>query len=137
MALFDFESLCVQENNFLDTDTTTWIGKLVQISVAISSNLIKETISLCNSNPGALVESFVGALHGLATHSKADMKLKFLELEASVKSKLYQFFSAFYQCRCRKEPVLEFEDSCVEDEEEEKEEQDVLAQFLQTQKSIY
>ena len=36
-------------------------------------------IFLCNSNPRDLVESFIDAVEGLATQSKAQMKLKFLE----------------------------------------------------------
>ena len=36
LAIFDFESICVQEDTFRDTITTTWIGKHVPISVSIS-----------------------------------------------------------------------------------------------------
>ena len=36
LAVFDFESICVQENSFKDTKTTTWIGEHVPISVSIS-----------------------------------------------------------------------------------------------------
>ena len=31
LAIFDFESICVQEESFKDTKTTTWIGKHVPI----------------------------------------------------------------------------------------------------------
>ena len=89
---------------------------------------------LCNCNPGALVESFFHALEGLATQSKAEMRLKFLEIETNVKSTLNQFFFALNQRRCRKEAVLEFEDGCIEAEEEE---QDVSTQFLQTKKYYF
>ena len=57
------------------------------------------------------------------------MKLKFLEIETSVKSKLNEIFPSFRQRRCRKEPVLENEDGCIE------EEHDVSIQFLQKQKN--
>ena len=33
LAIFDFESICVQEEIFRDTNTTTWIGKHIPISV--------------------------------------------------------------------------------------------------------
>ena len=33
MAVLNSESTCVQEDEFRDTDTTTWIGKHVPISV--------------------------------------------------------------------------------------------------------
>ena len=64
MAIFDFDSICVQENNFRDTDTTTLIGKHVPMSVSISSNLIEQPIFLCNSNTASFVESFVDDLMG-------------------------------------------------------------------------
>ena len=66
------------------------------------------------------------------------MKLKFLEIGTSVKTKLNEFFSTLSQRRCRREPALELEDACIEEEEEEKEEeeeQDVLTRFLQTRKN--
>ena len=43
LARFDFESMCVQEETFKDTITTTWIGKRVPISVSTSSNLVRRT----------------------------------------------------------------------------------------------
>ena len=45
LAIFDFESICVQEESFEDTDTTKWIGKHIPISVSIS-NLVNEPIFL-------------------------------------------------------------------------------------------
>ena len=92
MAMFDFESICVQEDKVRNTDTRTWIGKHVSKSVSISPNLIAQSIFLRISNHGVLVESFVDGLDGLATQSKAQLKLKFLEIETSVKSKLNQIF---------------------------------------------
>ena len=80
LAVFDFESFCIPEENFKNTETTTCIGKHVPVSFSISSNLIAKPIFLCNSNPRDLVESFIDAVEGLATQSKAQMKLKFLEV---------------------------------------------------------
>ena len=130
MAIFNFESICVQGDKFRDTETTSWIGKHVPISVSISSNSIENPIFLCNSNTGALVELFVDALDGLTTHSGAEMNLRFLEIETSVKKKLNQIFCAFTQSRCGKEPVLEIKNDCIEEEEEGEEEQDVSTQFF-------
>ena len=62
LAIFDFESICVQEETFRGTNTTTWIGKHVPISVSKSSNLVDEPNFLCNSDPHNLVASFIGAL---------------------------------------------------------------------------
>ena len=69
LAIFDFESLCVKEDSYKQTETTTWIGRHVPISVSISSNLIPEPIFLCNANPHRLSSSFITALEGLATQS--------------------------------------------------------------------
>ena len=81
LVVSNFESNCIQEEKFKSTETTTWIGKHVPISVSISSNLIAMPKFLCNSNPQNLVESFIDAVEGLATQSKAQMKLKILEVE--------------------------------------------------------
>ena len=130
MAILDFESNCVQEDKICDADTTTWIGRHIPISVSISSNLIEQPIVLCQTR--RLVESFVDALGGLATQSEAQKKLKRLDIETSVKSKLNQNFSTLNQRHCRNKPVLEIEDECIEEEEEE--EQNMSIQFLQTEK---
>ena len=73
--MFDFESICVQEESFKDTKTTTWIGKHVPISVSIFSNFVEEPFFLYNSHPHQHVSSFIGTLDGLALQSKAQMKL--------------------------------------------------------------
>ena len=91
LAVFDFESNCVKEEAFKENETTKWIGKHVPISVSISSNLIPEPIFLCNSDPRHVVSSFVSALEGLATQSKAQMKLRFIEVETAIKIKLFGF----------------------------------------------
>ena len=80
LAIFDFESVCVQEETFRDINTTTWIGKHVPISVSISSNLVEEPLFLCNSDPHHLVAPFIGALEILASQSKAKMKNLFLDI---------------------------------------------------------
>ena len=83
------ESICVKEaNSYKQTETTTWIGKHVPISVSISSNLIPEPIFLWNANPHHLISSFVTALEGLATQRKAQMNLIFIEVETAIKIKL-------------------------------------------------
>ena len=58
LAVFDFESDCVQEETLRDTITITWIRNHVQISVSISSNLVEEPVFLCNSDPHRLVAPF-------------------------------------------------------------------------------
>ena len=85
LAIFDFESICVKEDSYKQSETTTWIGKHVPISVSISSNLIPERIFPCNANPHHLISSSITALEGLATQSKAQMKLNFFERIEKVK----------------------------------------------------
>ena len=128
LAVFDFESICIPKEKFKNTKTTTWIGKHVPISVSISSNLLAKPIFLCNSNPRDLVESFIDAVEGLATQSKAQMKLKFLEVETAIKKKLTRTLELLNECRCRKQRVFDFEDPCFGDDNEEK---DASTQFLQ------
>ena len=76
LAAFDFESICIPEEKFENTETTTWIGKHVPISVSISSNLIAKPIFLCNSNPRDLVESFIDAVEGLATQKQSSDEIE-------------------------------------------------------------
>ena len=132
LDVFDFESICIPEEKFNNTGTKIWIGKHVPMSVSISSNLIPKPKFLCNSKPGYLVETFIDAVEGFATQSKAQMKLKFLEKETAIKSKLTRTLESFNERRCRNQRVFEFEDHCFEDDSEEK---DDTTRFLQMQKN--
>ena len=130
LAIFNFESICVKEDSYKQTETTTWIGKHVPISVSFSSNLIPEPIFLCNANPHHLISSFITALEGLATQSKAQMKLNFIEVETAIKIKLCAKLEQLNQRRNRTERVSNFVDDCIEEEKE----KDLSKQFLQMQK---
>ena len=78
LAIFDFESICVPSDKVKATQTTTWIGKHVPISVSISSNLIDEPIFLYNDDPQKLIMiNFVISLELLAEKSKLEMRLNF------------------------------------------------------------
>ena len=128
LAVFDFESICVKEESYKQTETTTWIGKHAPILVSISSNLIPEPIFLCNANPHHLISSFITALEGLATQSKTQMKLTFIEVEIAIKTKLCAVLEQLNQRRNR---VSNFVDDCIVEEEE----KDLSTQFLQMQKN--
>ena len=132
LAVFDFESICLPEGKFKNTRTTTWIGKLVPISVSISSNLIAMPKFVCKSNPRDLVESFIHGVESLATQSKAQIKLKCSEVETATKSKLTRTLESLIEGRCRNQRVFEFRDHFLEDDNEEK---DASTQFLQMQKN--
>ena len=132
LDVFDFESICIPEEKFKNTETKTCNGKHVPISASISLNLIAKPIFPCNSNPRDLVESFIDAVEGLAAQSKAQMKLKFLEIETAIKSKLTRTLESLNERRCRNQRVSDFEDHCFEDVNEEK---DASTQFLQIEKN--
>ena len=68
--------------------TKTWKRKHVPISVSISSNIVEESILLCNSDPHHLFASFIGALENLASQSKAKTKNLFLDIETTIKIEL-------------------------------------------------
>ena len=106
MGLFNFEPICVQEDNLQDTGTTPEIDKHVPRSASVSSNLIEERIFFFSSIPVDLVESFVDALDGKATQSKDQMNMKILEVETSVKRKLDRNFPLLNQRHCCKELVI-------------------------------
>ena len=78
-----------------------------------------------------MVESFIDAVEGLATKSKAQMKLKFLEVEIAIKSKLTRTLVSLNERRYRNQRGFEFEDHCFEDDNEEK---DASTQLFQMQK---
>ena len=103
LAIFDFVSSCVPEKTFRDTSTTTWIGKHVPISVSISSNLVKEPIFLCNSDPHDLVSSFFGAPKNSASQSKAKMKNLYLDIKTTKKDKLGSIWEKLTQRHIRQE----------------------------------
>ena len=127
LAIFDLESICVKKESYKQTETTTWIGKHVPISVSISSNLIPEPFFRCNANSHHLILSFKTALEGLAFQSKAQMKLNFIEVETAIKIKLCAILEQLNQRRNRATRVSNFVDDCIV------EEKDSSTQFLQMQ----
>ena len=103
LAIFDFESICVQEQSFKETITTTWIGKRAPISLSISSNLVEEPIFTCNSDPHHVVASFIGALENLASQSKTKKKNLFLDIETAIKINLGSILEKLTQRHNRRE----------------------------------
>ena len=121
LAVFDFESICVKEETYKETETTKWIRKHVPILVSISSNLIPEPIFLCNSDPCQLVSSFVSALEGRETQSKAQMTLRFIEVETAIKIKLSTIMEQVNQRHSQRERVIDYDnDEYFNDTAEEK-----------------
>ena len=88
LAVFDFEAICVHSVDINNTATTLWIGTHVPVSVSISSNLVDEPVFLCENDPNCLIISFVAQLEILAAKNKVDVRSKFLEVEAEIKTRL-------------------------------------------------
>ena len=105
LAIFDFESICVKEDSYKQTETTTWIGENVPISVSTSSNLFPETTFLCNANPHHLISYFITALQRFATQSKTQMTMIFFEVETAVKIKLCAILEQLNERRNRAKRV--------------------------------
>ena len=127
-----FESICLPTEELKDTNTTTWIGKHEPISVSISSNLIEEPVFLCHEDPKNLIVSFVEALEELANKSKTEMQTKFASIQEIINSRVKAIFKKLNEKKGRTTPAFEFEDECIEEEEEEA---DMSTQFLQIQKN--
>ena len=127
LVVFDFESFCIPDENFKNNETTTCTPKHAPLSISISSNLIAMPIFFCNSNPPDWVESFIDTVADLSTQSKAQMKLKFLEVETAIKSNRTRTLESLNERRCQNQRVFEFEDY--------NEEKDASTQFMQMQKS--
>ena len=133
MPVFDFESICVKEETYKETENTKRIRKHVLISVSISSNLIPEPIFLCNSDPRHLVFSFISALEGLATQRKAQMKLRFIEVETAIKIKLSSILEQLNQRQSQRERVIDYDNN--EYFHDTAEEEELFTQFLQMRKN--
>ena len=76
-----------------------------------------------------LISSFITALEGLETQSKAQMKLNFIQVETAIKTKLCAILEQLNQRRHRGGRVSKFVDDCTAEEEE----KDLSTQFLQMQ----
>ena len=103
LAIFYFESIWVQNETFRDTNTTTWIGKRVPISVSISSIIVEEPLFLRNSDPHPLVASFIGALENVASQSKEKMRNLFLDIKTTRSFKLGSILEKPSQRHIRRE----------------------------------
>ena len=76
LVVFDFESVTVHDPSFNHTESTTFIGTHVPVSVSIRSNLIWEPIFVCDFNPRSLVIKYL--LELLAFSKRSSMELRHL-----------------------------------------------------------
>ena len=102
----------------------------------ISFNFVKPSFRThfrCNSDPRHLVSSFISALKGFATQSKAQMKKGFINVETTIKIKLSIILEQLNQGHSQRERVFDYDnDECFNDTAEETE---LSTQFLQMQKT--
>ena len=132
LATFDFESICVPTEELKETQTASWIGKHVPISVSISSNLIDEPIFLYNKDPQNLIIDFVSKLELLAEKSKLEMRKKFQDVEVAVNERMKKIFDQLNECgKNYSSNKFEYGDECIEDSED----ADLSTQFLRIQKN--
>ena len=120
LATFDFESICVPTEELNETQTTTWIGKHVPVSVSISSN------------PQNLIIDFVSNLELLAEKRGLELRTKFQDIERAVNERVKKIFDQLNERgKIFSSNKFEYEDECIEDSEE----ADMSTQFLRIQKN--
>ena len=83
---------------------------------------------ICNANLYHFISSFITVLEGLATQSKAQVKLNFTGVETAIKIELCAVPAKLNQ---RRNGVSNFVNDCIVEEEE----KDLSTQFLQMQKN--
>ena len=132
LAIFDFESIVIPTEGLKETQTTTWIGKHVPISVSLLSNLVDEPIFLYKKDPQNLIFEFVNNLELLAEQSKLEMGKGFQNIEVAV---IERMKSVFDQLNVRgknySSNYFEYKDESIEDSEE----ADMSTQFLPFQRN--
>ena len=134
-AVFDFESICVKNSKLVDTETTTSVGKHEPISVSITSNLLKEPIFICNTEPHSLVIAFVNSVESLAEKNKLEKNLKFHDIATRIKDKLKRVLSAINMKRRQLTNGREQQDRLLDIGDDAEDEISVSTQFLLTQKN--
>ena len=114
IAIFDFESICVPTEELKETQTTTWIGKPVPISVSVSSNLIAEPIFLYNKDPQNLID-FVSNLELLVEKSKLEMRTQIQDFEVAINERMKKIFDQLTErSKNYSSSKFEYEDECIE-----------------------
>ena len=124
-----------------NTELTSWIGKHVPISVSISSNLLEETIFLCNSDPNQLIQNFVSNLELISQKSAILMKEKLQNLIFGLEEN-YWLARDKVTVRENEEPVTDEAETGEEDEEDSKSTEDrrelkILSSLRQDLESYY
>ena len=88
-------------------------------------------MSLWDKDPKNLIGSFVEALEELANKSKTEMQKKLASIQEIINSRVKAIFEKLNERKGCTTPAFDFEDECIEEEEE----ADMSTQFLQMQKN--
>ena len=103
-ALVDFESICLQEETFKDTNTAIW-GKKVLTSVSLPPNRVEGPILFCNSDSHHIVAYFIGALQNVASQYKAKLKYLFTDIDTATKVRRGEILEKLTQHHIPREQV--------------------------------
>ena len=99
MAIFDFESISVENEKVQGHQSNKWVEKHNPFSVSILFILIQELTFLYNPILCDFVSSFIDALEKFALQSKAQMKFIFLQVETAIQSRLARILKTLNQRR--------------------------------------
>ena len=120
-TIFDFESISVPTEELKETQTTTWIG-----------NLIDEPNFLYNKDPQNLIIDFLSNLELLAEQSKLEMRKKFQDIEVAENERTKHIFDQLNEFgKNYSSNNFEYKDECIEDSVE----ADMSTHFLRIQKN--
>ena len=92
MAILDIQSICVADESFRDTETTTWVGKNVSLSASIQA-----PIFVSDPIPCDLVLSFID--ENFAMQSKTQIKMNLPQIETAIKSGFARILETLNQRR--------------------------------------
>ena len=133
LAVFDFESICNKEETYKKLKVQNGLEKMSLYQFQFRQTYYPNPLIFFSSDPRHLVSSFVSTLEGLATQSKAQMKLSFIEVETAIKIKLSSILQQLNQGHSQRERVIDYDnDEYFNDTAEEKE---LSTQYLQMQEN--
>ena len=139
-AVFDFESITVPQDDLKNTESTTWIGKHVPISVSISSTLEDDPIFLCDSDVDKLIEDFVQRLEELSSLNAALMYERLDPVFSLLCNKLDEVESVLPEKDDKGEHEETtsslLDDQCIDGDTEDKDDMDPHLKFLLQQRTI-
>ena len=127
LAIVDFQSICVKDENLEDTETATRIEKRLPKPVPKSFNLLEDLMFPWDFILGDLSSTFVDPPENHATKGKGKLKMKSLGVETTLWSNFGETLENTTPNRTQS--------SNIEEDRLESNSDNVSTQFLQMQKS--